>query len=48
LELCLEIGNEQMFGYMVREAVGRLFENIDSNYYHGSIMKNLNVRFENT
>jgi len=47
LEFYLENASEQAFRYIVTEAVGRLFENVDSDYYHGSVMKNLNVRFEN-
>jgi hypothetical protein len=32
--------------YVVTQAVGRIFENIDFRYYHLSIAKNLFVRFE--
>jgi hypothetical protein len=32
--------------YILREAVGRLFENLDFNYYHLSIARNLKVRLQ--
>jgi hypothetical protein len=32
--------------YVVAQAVGRIFENLDFEYYHLSIAKNLRVRFE--
>jgi hypothetical protein len=39
-------GCRNMFNYIVTEAVGRLFENIDRIYFHQSIMKNLKVIFQ--
>jgi hypothetical protein len=32
--------------YVLTQAVGRIFENLDFEYYHLSIAKNLRVRFE--
>lgn len=32
--------------YVLPQAVGRIFENIDFNYYHLSIARNLKVKFE--
>ena len=32
--------------YVVTQAVGRIFENLDFDYYHLSIARNLKVRFE--
>jgi hypothetical protein len=32
--------------YVLTQAVGRIFENIDLNYYHLSIARNLKVKFE--
>jgi hypothetical protein len=33
--------------YILTQAVGRIFENLDFEYYHLSIARNLHVRFEN-
>jgi hypothetical protein len=33
-ELELRIDNPQTISYILRQAVGRIFENIDFNYYH--------------
>jgi len=32
--------------YVITQAVGRIFENLDFEYYHFSIARNLRVRFE--
>ena len=32
--------------YVLTQAVGRIFENLDFEYYHMSIARNLKVRFE--
>jgi len=32
--------------YIVTQAIGRIFENLDFEYYHLSIARNLRVRFE--
>jgi hypothetical protein len=32
--------------YVITQAVGRIFENLDFEYYHLSIARNLRVRFE--
>jgi len=32
--------------YVLTQAVGRIFENLDFEYYHLSIARNLHVRFE--
>jgi hypothetical protein len=32
--------------YILKEAAGRLFENLDFNYYHLSIARNLKVRLQ--
>lgn len=39
-------GYKYRFNYIVTEAVGRIFENIDAAYFHNSIMKNLKVVFQ--
>jgi hypothetical protein len=38
--------DKDRFGYAVRLAVGRIFENIDSDLYHISIARSLVVRIE--
>jgi hypothetical protein len=34
------------FSYILKEAVGRIFENIDFAYYHQGIARSLKVRLE--
>jgi hypothetical protein len=36
---------EKAFTRLLKESVGKLFENLDFNYYHISVMKYLTVRF---
>ena len=36
--------NEQNVTIFLKEVAGRFFENLDSAYYHGSVMKCLRVR----
>jgi hypothetical protein len=45
-ELEERIDNPQTFSYILKQAVGRIFENIDFVYYHQSIARNLKVRLE--
>jgi hypothetical protein len=45
-ELQQNITNNRTRRYVVTQAVGHIFENIDSRYYHLSIARNLCVRFE--
>ena len=39
-------GYHETLQYVITQAVGRVFENLDFKYYHLSIAKNLTVRFE--
>ncbi len=43
--LCTK-GDMETFSYVLRAAVGKIFENVNFEYYHGSVMKNLIVRVE--
>lgn len=36
----------KMLQYILTQAVGRIFENLDFEYYHLSVARNLRVRFE--
>jgi hypothetical protein len=45
-ELQQNITSNSTRKYVVTQAVGRIFENIDFRYYHLSIARNLCVRFE--
>jgi hypothetical protein len=38
--------NEDTLGYVLRSAVGRLFENLNYNYFHLSVARSLVVRLE--
>ena len=38
--------NKGSFTRILKEIAGKFFENLDFEYYHGSIMKNLKVRLE--
>jgi hypothetical protein len=41
-----KVTDNDMIAYIVTQAVGRIFENMDFEYYHLSIARNLRVRFE--
>jgi hypothetical protein len=43
-ELLEEITSEEARQYVLKEAVGRIFENLDSEEYHLGIARNLKVR----
>jgi hypothetical protein len=45
-ELEPRIDDLPTLGYILKEAVGRIFENLDHTYYHLSIARNLRVRME--
>jgi hypothetical protein len=45
-ELEARLDNPPTFGYILKEAVGRIFENLDFNLYHQSIARSLKVRLE--
>jgi hypothetical protein len=38
--------NHKTLQYVLTQAVGRIFENLDFEYYHLSVARNLRVRFE--
>jgi hypothetical protein len=38
--------DEKHIGLFLKEIAGRFFENLDFEYYHGSVMRNLRVRLE--
>jgi hypothetical protein len=40
------IDSSTILQYVLTQAVGRIFENIDFDYYHLSIARNLKVKFE--
>jgi hypothetical protein len=40
------ISYHETLQYVITQAVGRIFENLDFEYYHFSIGRNLRVRFE--
>lgn len=46
LDAYYKTGYKYMFHYIVMQAVGHIFENIDRAYFHQSIMKNLKVIFQ--
>ena len=45
-ELLEEITSEEARQHVLKEAVGRIFENLGFEYYHLSIARNLKVRVE--
>jgi hypothetical protein len=45
-ELEFRADDPPIFAYILKQAVGRIFENLDFNYYHLSIARNLKVRLE--
>jgi hypothetical protein len=45
-ELEARIDNPPTFRYILKQAVGRIFENLDFAYYHMSVARNLPVRIE--
>jgi hypothetical protein len=45
-ELLEEITSEEARQHILKEAVGRIFENLGFEYYHLSIARNLKVRLE--
>jgi hypothetical protein len=45
-ELEARLENPPTFGYILKEAAGRIFENLDFNLYHQSIARDLKVRLE--
>jgi hypothetical protein len=38
--------NHKILQYVLTQVVGRIFENLDFEYYHLSVARNLRVRFE--
>jgi hypothetical protein len=40
------VNSPKMLQYILTQAVGRIFENLDFEYYHLSVARNLRVRFE--
>lgn len=45
-ELEVRVDDSLTFVYILKQAVGRIFENLDFNRYHLSVAKNLRVRLE--
>ena len=45
-ELEVRVDNPEAFGYILREAAGRIFENLDFKRYHQSVARSLKVRLE--
>lgn len=45
-ELEARVDNPSIFKYILKEAVGRIFENLDFNRYHLSFARHLRVRIE--
>lgn len=45
-ELGVRADNPQAFGYILKQAVGRIFEEMDYDYYHQSVARCLKVRLE--
>jgi hypothetical protein len=45
-ELEVRADNPDDIGYILRQAVGRIFENLNDDYYHRSIARSLKVRLE--
>jgi hypothetical protein len=45
-ELEARLDNPPTFAYILKEAVGRIFENLDFNLYHQSVARSLRVRVE--
>jgi hypothetical protein len=45
-ELEVRANNPDAIGYVLKQAVGRIFENLDFNFYHLSISRSLRVRME--
>jgi hypothetical protein len=45
-ELLEEVTSEEARQHILKEAVGRIFENLGFEYYHLSIARNLKVRLE--
>ena len=51
-DLCDQVGNDyktvdkRSFSRILKDVAGKFFENLDFEYYHGSIMRNLTVRLE--
>ena len=45
-ELEVRADNPEAFGYILREAAGRIFENLDFKRYHQSVARSLKVRLE--
>ena len=44
LEKLHRLGDIKTISYVLTSAVGKIFENVNFEYYHGSIMRNLKVR----
>ncbi len=38
--------NKRVFTHILKDIAGKFFENLDFEYYHGSIIRNLIVRLE--
>ena len=38
--------DKKTFEYILRTVAGKFFENLDFEYYHGSVMRNLRVKLE--
>jgi hypothetical protein len=45
-ELEIRVDNPDAIGYILKQAAGRIFENLDFNRYHQSIARSLKVRLE--
>jgi hypothetical protein len=45
-ELEVRLDDPPIFTYILKQAVGRIFENINFRYYHQSIARSLKVRLE--
>jgi hypothetical protein len=45
-ELEVRIDNPSTLSYILKQAAGRVFENLDFDYYHLSVARNLRVRIE--
>ena len=45
-ELEVRADNPEAFGYILKEAAGRIFENLDFKRYHQSVARSLKVRLE--
>jgi hypothetical protein len=45
-ELEVRISDPSTFRYILKQAAGRVFENLDFDYYHLNVARNLRVRIE--